>query len=116
MVTAYLWSLAGLLFTSELLMLGVLGGGAWAVAGRGGPGVLAGLAAVAVGVALWALFASPQPVMDVIVAKYAVKIGLYTAATVLLAAAGVRLPLVWVFAVFSLIVNIAAVLPPYRDF
>ncbi|MEJ9077982.1 MULTISPECIES: DUF2568 domain-containing protein [Gordonia] len=116
MGTAYLWSLAGLLFTSEVLMLGVLGGGAWAAAGRGWPGVLAGLAAVVVAVALWALFASPQPVVDMIVAKYAVKIGLYAAATALLVAAGIRAPIVWAFAVFSLVVNIAAVLPPYRDF
>ncbi|QRY61209.1 DUF2568 domain-containing protein [Gordonia sp. PDNC005] len=116
MVTAYLWSLAGLLFVSEVLMLGVLGGGVWAVVGRGWPGVLAGLAAVAAAVALWALFASPRPVMDVTVAKYAVKIGLYVAATALLAAAGARLPTVWAFAVFSLVVNTAAVMPPYRDF
>ncbi len=116
MVTAYLWALAGLLFASEILMLVVLGGSTWAVLGRGLPGVLAGIAAVAVAVALWALFASPQPVFDVAAAKYGVKIVLYSGAAVLLMLAGVRAHLVWLFAVSSLVLNLAAVLTPYRGF
>lgn len=115
-MTAYLWTLAGLVFASELLMLAALGGSVWLLAGRGGLGVVAGVVAVAVAIAAWAVFASPQPIVDVAAAKVAVKVALYLGAAVLLAVAGVRASVVSGFAVFSLIVNIAAVLPPYRDF
>ncbi|GEE03726.1 hypothetical protein nbrc107696_41720 [Gordonia spumicola] len=116
MVTAYLWTLAGLLFAVEIVMLGVLGGAVWAVAGRGWVGVAAGVAAVVLAVVLWGLFASPRAAVDLAVAKYAVKIGLFAAATGLLAASGARGGWVWTFAAASLVLNIAAVLPPYRDF
>ncbi|MCF8571455.1 DUF2568 domain-containing protein [Gordonia sp. HY002] len=112
----YLWTLAGLLFAGELVMLAALGGSVWILAGRGGPGVAAGAATVAIAIAAWAVFASPHPVVDVAAAKAAVKIALYAGAAALLAVAGVRTSVVYGFVAFSLIVNIAAVLPPYRDF
>lgn len=115
-MTVYLWTLAGALFASELLMLAALGGSVWILTGRGAAGLAAGVAAVAVAVALWAVFASPHPVVDAAAAKAVVKVALYLGSTALLAAAGAKGSIVWGFAVFSLIVNIAALLPPYRDF
>ena len=115
-MTVYLWTLAGLLFVNELLMLAALGGSVWILTGRGWLAVAAGAATVAIAIAAWAVFASPQPVVDVTEAKAAVKVALYVGAAALLAVAGVRTSVVYGFAVFSLIVNIAAVLPPYRDF
>nr|WP_281378497.1 DUF2568 domain-containing protein [Gordonia humi] len=111
-----MWGLATLVFVSELLMLAVLGGATWQIAGRGVIGLVAAAAAVVIAVALWAWFASPQAVVDSAVAKALVKIGLYSLAAGLLAVAGARPGLVWGFAVFSLIVNLAALAPPYRDF
>ena len=116
MTQLYLWTLAGLVFASELLMLGALGYGVWLATGGGVGGVAAAGAAVLAACVLWALFASPKPVFDVEPVKYAVKVGLYLLAALLLARGGVRAEWVWAFAGFSLVTNIAAVLPPYRDF
>ena len=116
MTSIYVWTLATGVFLLELAMVGVLAAAAWQLAGRGAPGWGAALGTAAAVVVLWALFASPAPVVDVALVKLVVKAALFAAAALAIWAVADRLDLAVWFAAVSLVVNIAAVVPPYSDY
>lgn len=92
MLSAYVVIVYALLFLIEIALLAALGWGTFRLAGGGSAGGVLGVAAVVAACVLWALFASPQPIVTdngphVTAVRYAVKIGLFSAATVLLAVA-----------------------------
>lgn len=116
MTVAYVWTLAAGMFVAELAMIGILAGAAWVLAGRGGSGALAAFGAAAAVVVLWALFASPTPVVDVGVLKLLVKVVLFAAAAFTLWSVMHRLDLAIWFAAVALVINLAALLPPYSNY
>lgn len=116
MAGAYVWSLAALMFGIELLMVAVFGYGGWALGGRGVVGWGAAVIAVATVVAMWALFASPTPVVDIGIVKLVVKVVLFAGAALILAVVAGRTDLAVVFAIASLLINLAALLPPYSNY
>lgn len=116
MEAGYVWTLAVAVFGVELLMVGVLTLSARRAAGRGARGWAAALGAGAVVVALWALFAAPTPIIDVAPVKFAVKVVLFAAAASALWLVLRRANLAVVFAVAALVLNVAAILPPYNNY
>ncbi|MDF0531028.1 YrdB family protein [Tsukamurella sp. 8F] len=108
----YVWTILLLAFVSELLMLAALGYAIWRLAGGGVWGWIGAGLAVGVACVLWGLFAAPKATFDVGAVQWVVKIGLFAAAVALLVTVGAR-AWVWVgFAVFSVVVNVLALLPP----
>ncbi|MBM7366819.1 DUF2568 domain-containing protein [Gordonia hydrophobica] len=116
MTAVYFWTLATVLFIVELLMLGVLAAGVWQVAGRGALGWVGAVGTVVAVAAVWALFASPSPIVDAAPLKAVVKIVLFAAAALVLWLVHSRTDLAIAFAVVCLVVNIAAILPPYSNY
>lgn len=116
MAAMYVWSLAAVLFSVELAMVAVITAAAWQAAGGGVPGWLAALAAASAVVAVWALAASPSPIVDSGIGKLVVKVALFAAAALLLRSTMHRPDLALWFAAVALVINLAAILPPYRDY
>ncbi|ALG84130.1 DUF2568 domain-containing protein [Gordonia phthalatica] len=116
MTSIYVWTLATVVFLLELAMVGVLATAAWLLADRGWTGWLAAIGTATVVVALWALFASPMPVVDVAVLKLVVKVVLFVAASLAIWSVMHRADLAVWFAAVAVVVNLAAIVPPYSNY
>ncbi|EGD56882.1 DUF2568 domain-containing protein [Gordonia neofelifaecis] len=116
MTAIYVWTLAAVMFVLELAMVGVLGYAGLVLAGRGLFGWPAAAGAVIAVALVWALFAAPAATFDIGLVKAVVKVALFAAAAVVLWQVAHRPDLAAAFAVLALVVNIAAVLPPYSTY
>ena len=112
MTTVYVWTVSLLLFVNELMILAALAFAGYRHSGRGTVGWGVAVLAVLAAATLWGLFAAPKATFDIPAMVWVVKLGLYGGATVLLAVAGARTSIVVGFAVFSVVINALALIPP----